>query len=301
LRYEGLGRHQTSSAPALQHMFEGVVGCRFCSAAPALQSKPRADPGFDVSAYMGLAEKYGCTTDRSSLHFRPHFTKLSSVSHLSHETPRPPPHAVHRRLPLLLNGVRHLDARFGTIESQRDCCNSTSTFQHCDTAPHRHHGLAMAPLARGDAWPSVCVIVVLILSFALTIGAQEGTILDHSKLPTCAFQCTLLLQAQSLCVPPTAPAQGQAIYQTCFCNSNYLAPYKAGSPTGVCDAACPAAADEQQILSWYKGLCTGGAVVIPNNGVSGSGTSTTSAASTATATTSSSSLSSSHKSSHPTW
>lgn len=95
------------------------------------------------------------------------------------------------------------------------------------------------------------------------VHAQEGTIIDPSKLPQCALSCNLLTSAQSLCVPPVAPANGQASYQTCFCNSNFLVNYKAGSSAGVCDAECTSDADRQQILQWYTGLCNGGTVVIP--------------------------------------
>jgi hypothetical protein len=156
----------------------------------------------------------------------------------------------------------------------------------------------MPSLARRSPWASLSVIFVTILSLALTIGAQQGTILDKSKLPSCAFQCANLENAQNLCVPPIAPAQGQGVYQACFCNSNYLVNYKTGTPTGVCDAECPAAADRQQILTWYTGLCIGGVVVIPNNGVS---TSATTTASGTASTSTSSSSSSSKKSSQPTW
>jgi hypothetical protein len=153
--------------------------------------------------------------------------------------------------------------------------------------------------ARGSPWSSLAILLSTILSLAVTISAQQGTILDKSKLPACALQCANLENSQKLCVPPIAPAQGQAVYQACFCNSNYLVNYKSGTPTGVCDAECPAAADRQQILTWYTGLCTGGVVVIPNNGVAT--TATTTAAGAAGTSTTSSSSSSSKSSSQPTW
>ena len=106
-------------------------------------------------------------------------------------------------------------------------------------------------------------LATLALLTPLTL-AQEGTILDPAFLPQCAFQCGTLLSAQQLCVPPTAPAQGQAIYQSCFCNSNYLVTYKAGAASPVCDDVCTSDADRQQILGWYTQLCAAGAqVVIP--------------------------------------
>jgi hypothetical protein len=143
-------------------------------------------------------------------------------------------------------------------------------------------------------------ILLTVLSLSKFVHAQVGQILDKSKLPSCAFNCQLLTQAQSLCVPPTAPTADPGVYQTCFCNSNYVAPFRAGGTAGVCDAECPVASDLTKIQQWFTGLCTGGAVVIPNNGVAtGTGTSTSSAA-TGTAS-SESSTSSGNASGHKSW
>ncbi|QDS72765.1 hypothetical protein FKW77_004393 [Venturia effusa] len=141
-------------------------------------------------------------------------------------------------------------------------------------------------------------LFLTLLSFSTLIHAQVGQILDRSKLPACAFNCALLTQAQSLCVPPTAPTADPGIYQSCFCNSNYLAPFRAGGTAGVCDAECTSATDLSQIQQWFKGLCTSGVVVIPNDAVAATGTA---AGSAATGTPSSVSSSSGSNSGHKSW
>jgi hypothetical protein len=154
----------------------------------------------------------------------------------------------------------------------------------------------MQPTLAGN----VSRIFLTVLSLSKFVHAQVGQILDKSKLPTCAFNCQLLDQAQSLCVPPTAPTSDPAVYQTCFCNSNYLVPFKTG-PTGVCTAAeCPDASDLTKIQQWFTGLCTGGAVVIPNNGVATATGTTTSSTATGTAA-SSDSTSSGSGNEHKSW
>jgi hypothetical protein len=132
----------------------------------------------------------------------------------------------------------------------------------------------------------------------ILVSAQEGTIIDKSKLPACALTCQLLIGAQALCVPPTAPVTNQATYQACFINSNYMLPYRQSNPNGVCDAECPSAADRQQILTWFTGLMNGGVVVTPAGSNNQATSTSSSTASTATSTTSSSKGS---KNTHPTW
>jgi hypothetical protein len=114
-------------------------------------------------------------------------------------------------------------------------------------------------------------------------SAQVGTILDSSQLPQCAFSCQTLLSAQQLCVPPVAPSQDQATYQTCFCNSNYLVGYKAGAVSPTCDDACSSDNDRKAIQQWFVKLCSSGAVVTPQgNGVVATLAGTATGAATAT-------------------
>lgn len=148
--------------------------------------------------------------------------------------------------------------------------------------------------------PSPFRAFLALLSLSTVVHAQVGQILDKSKLPTCAFNCALLTQAQSLCVPPIAPTADPGVYQACFCNSNYLAPLRTGVSTGVCDAECTAATDLTQIQTWFTGLCQGGVVVIPNNGVVAATGTTTATAATGTSTTASS-TSSGGSTGHKSW
>lgn len=124
--------------------------------------------------------------------------------------------------------------------------------------------------------------ILLALAILTTFAAaQVGTLLDPSKLPNCAFSCQTLLSAQSLCVPPTAPNSNQATYQTCFCNSNYLAGYKAGAVSPTCDDACSTESDRQAIQQWFVSLCSGGAVVTPVGNEDNTAVTATGAASSA--------------------
>ena len=116
--------------------------------------------------------------------------------------------------------------------------------------------------------------LVLLSTSAL---AQVGTILDHSKLPNCAFSCQTLLNAQSACVPSGgAPTTDQATYQSCFCQSAYLSQFK-NTEYDICNGGC-STSDLQTIQSWYTHLCDDGVVVTP-----GGSTATTSSSSTTTA------------------
>jgi hypothetical protein len=150
-----------------------------------------------------------------------------------------------------------------------------------------------AGLGKGSCIP------LTLLSLSSFVTAQVGQILDKSKLPACAFSCQLLLSAQALCVPPTAPQADPSVYQTCFCQSNYLANYRQGISTGVCDNECPSASDRTAIEQWYNGLCQGGVVVIPNNGGTAATTTTAGAGSETTA--ASSGSTSGRGSGHQTW
>ena len=118
--------------------------------------------------------------------------------------------------------------------------------------------------------------------------AQVGTLLDHSKLPNCAFSCQTLLNAQSACVPSGgAPTTNQATYQSCFCQSAYLTQFKSAS-YDICNGVC-SATQLQQIQSWYTSLCDSGVVVTPG------GSAATSSGSSPSSATASSSTSGAHE------
>lgn len=107
-----------------------------------------------------------------------------------------------------------------------------------------------------SSYNALALPLLLVLPlFAPTTLTQATTLLNFATgaLPSCANTCTALYNAQDACVPPAAPVTNQAIYQSCFCQSAYLAPLYT-SPAGVCDQAC-GGADLTKIQSWYKGLC----------------------------------------------
>ncbi|KAI9683326.1 MAG: hypothetical protein M1829_005396 [Trizodia sp. TS-e1964] len=140
---------------------------------------------------------------------------------------------------------------------------------------------------------SLTSTALLVLVLALSSNAQNllvpaGTV----TLPACSTACNPLYQAQYACVPPAAPASGPEIYTTCFCQSNFLIPLKAGA-AGLCDTAC-STADLALIHNWYNAKCGAGAATttIPGVGVTTTvvvdapGAATTSPATTTAGTTS---------------
>ena len=101
------------------------------------------------------------------------------------------------------------------------------------------------------------LISALLLLLARLISAQQPTLLP-ATLPACAQTCPVLIQAQTGCVPPAAPVSNDGIYQSCFCQSGYLAPMRAASTTNICAPQC-ADGDFAAINTWYKGFCAVGA------------------------------------------
>jgi len=105
-------------------------------------------------------------------------------------------------------------------------------------------------------------LIILVLAIATTVWSQVIIIVPTAgtdTFPACAVSCPLLLQAQASCLPPAAPVTDQAIYLSCFCQSDLLKPLK-NSPNGVCDAVCPAQSDLTALQAWYSGFC---AAVLP--------------------------------------
>ncbi|KAL2263159.1 hypothetical protein VTK26DRAFT_7983 [Humicola hyalothermophila] len=83
---------------------------------------------------------------------------------------------------------------------------------------------------------------------------METTLFPVEALPTCVTNCGPLYDANGACVPPGAEPGTPETYNTCFCNDPRLAPFKTGTG-GVCDAACPQAADLSSIQAWYTDFC----------------------------------------------
>lgn len=121
-----------------------------------------------------------------------------------------------------------------------------------------------------------------VMIFLSSVSAQQVTLISNA-LPACAQSCPVLLQAQSACVPPplgAAAVSNQQTYTSCFCQSSYLGPLKAGTGTSVCPTC--STADMSTTQQWYNGLCgtQNGAATPPNGQVP---TTTTSSSSTTTA------------------
>ena len=123
---------------------------------------------------------------------------------------------------------------------------------------------------------------VLTAAASAVVVAAEGVI-DFTKLPSCANECTTLKNADSSCVPPQAPVTDQATYQSCVCQSSLLSSFSSGSASAVCQAC--SAGDATAIASYYNSLCKGGVVVTPSATTSSTAPATaTSSTSTSTST-----------------
>ncbi|KAF2266267.1 hypothetical protein CC78DRAFT_531670 [Lojkania enalia] len=118
-----------------------------------------------------------------------------------------------------------------------------------------------------------------ILMVAASVVA-EGVV-DYSKLPDCAQQCTVFKDAEANCVPPRALTTDQSTYQSCFCSSALIldlhssgAPCQSTPQQTICSAE-----DATKISQYYIGLCNGPVVAPPE------ASTTTAAETTGTATT----------------
>ncbi|PKY04696.1 hypothetical protein P168DRAFT_289569 [Aspergillus campestris IBT 28561] len=109
----------------------------------------------------------------------------------------------------------------------------------------------------------------LLFSVILSVLAADDTQLipaTGSKIfPQCATTCNNLKQAQTLCVPPTAPATGKTGYVSCFCQSNLLLGLK-NSADGICDDTCSSPADKNTLKKWYSDYCSSGGNIPENSG-----------------------------------
>lgn len=115
-------------------------------------------------------------------------------------------------------------------------------------------------MALGPFTPSLYRFFLL-CSLLLSVLAADDTQLiptaGSKTFPQCAINCNNLKQAQTLCVPPTAPATGKSAYVTCFCQSNLLVNLK-NSPDGVCDDTCSSPDDKNTLKKWYTDYCSSG-------------------------------------------
>lgn len=95
---------------------------------------------------------------------------------------------------------------------------------------------------------------LLLLSVVLA-KAQQGVLVNgNNRLPDCAQDCLLLIQAAKACsasIGTATPANWM-----CFCQSAYLDPLRS-SAGGICDQACPSDTDREQLSTWYNSNCGG--------------------------------------------
>jgi len=114
------------------------------------------------------------------------------------------------------------------------------------------------------------------------VSAQNVQLLPtaaSSSFPACALSCAVLTQAQSLCVPPSAPVTDQATYVNCFCQSALLTTLHA-SPDSLCTSDCTVESDRQLLQQWYSNYCASGG----NAATTAKSSTTVSSTATATAT-----------------
>jgi hypothetical protein len=128
--------------------------------------------------------------------------------------------------------------------------------------------------------------LVLLLAAASAVVAQTVTVIDFSKLPSCAkSSCLILAQSEANCVPPAAPVTTQEIYQSCLCQSTLLTSLHSSGQ--LCQQTGCSADDATKISQYYQDLCNSPAAAVP----APAGTSTLVTSTTATTTTSTTSTS----------
>ncbi|KAL4890003.1 hypothetical protein BDV59DRAFT_204808 [Aspergillus ambiguus] len=108
---------------------------------------------------------------------------------------------------------------------------------------------------------SLSLVLSLFLLLLRPVHADDDTTLvpqsASDSFPQCGLSCSALNSAQSLCIPPTAPANGRATYVTCFCQSNLLTQLKT-SPDGTCDDVCSNESDRALLQKWFSDFCSSG-------------------------------------------
>lgn len=103
--------------------------------------------------------------------------------------------------------------------------------------------------------PSAAAMRLLLLVSLAAATAVAQTVIDYSKVPDCARQCTVLGQAETGCVPSGgAPVTDQNTYQSCFCQSALLTTLKTSG--ALCQSVC-SPDDATKISQFYVSLCNG--------------------------------------------
>ncbi|KAE8356670.1 hypothetical protein BDV28DRAFT_83249 [Aspergillus coremiiformis] len=104
-------------------------------------------------------------------------------------------------------------------------------------------------------------LFIFTLVFSLFVRADDDTSLLPSaasgSFPSCALSCPILQQAQSACIPPSAPPNGRPTYVSCFCQSALITQLH-NTPDGTCTDTCTSAADRSILKTWYNDFCSSG-------------------------------------------
>ncbi|KAF2112302.1 hypothetical protein BDV96DRAFT_649103 [Lophiotrema nucula] len=124
------------------------------------------------------------------------------------------------------------------------------------------------------------LLLALLLGVLQLVAAES--VIDYTKVPSCAHQCATLAQAEANCVPPAAPVTDQAIYQSCVCESTLLTGLH--SSGALCQQTGCSADDAQKISQYYIALCNGPVVQPVATSTTSSATNTLLTTSTATGT-----------------
>ncbi|KIW94522.1 uncharacterized protein Z519_04498 [Cladophialophora bantiana CBS 173.52] len=95
----------------------------------------------------------------------------------------------------------------------------------------------------------------LLLSLLRLASAQSIVPTSSSaQFPSCALSCTVLLQAQTACVPPLVPVTNQITYENCFCQSSLLQALYS-TPDAICTAECTSESDRTLLQTWFTNFC----------------------------------------------
>ncbi len=101
----------------------------------------------------------------------------------------------------------------------------------------------------------VVVFSSLLLTLLHPVSGQSIIPTSSSgQFPGCALGCTVLLQAQSSCVPPNVPTSNSITYENCFCQSASLQPLYS-TPDSVCAGECTIESDRDQLRAWFTNFC----------------------------------------------
>ena len=106
--------------------------------------------------------------------------------------------------------------------------------------------------------PISSAYAALLLLVATTASAQTTALniiptAPSGSFPPCATACSVLVQAEAQCEPPTAAPGNNLQYENCFCQNPSLASlYQSGA---ICDSTCTSTSDQDGLFSWFASFC----------------------------------------------